>query len=240
MHRPRDGMGMMTLLVMNLTENQTFSNQTTSMQMLSPSVLVAATGLFLARKDISMNDLSQYKPLAQLNGWRDPTHEFEYLYVIRQVSKELCEKVLTDAKTQLHPLLRQADLEKLGQRTEFILVFKNALEKELAQKIVLWLPSVKIVYKFDALHRSNTDDWDNTIHLLLLVPRLLPAISELGITLDNEILKQLKHFRWSRFQDSKSMIEVQQVTPNEIRHGVCYGAMFFSLYAAPSQVWPLK
>ena len=93
-----------------------------------------------------MNDLSQLKPLAQLNGWRDPTHEFEYLYVIRQASKELCEKVLTDAKTQLHPLLRQVDLEKLGQRSEFTLAFKNALEKELARKIVLWLPSVKVVY----------------------------------------------------------------------------------------------
>ena len=187
-----------------------------------------------------MNGLSQLKQLAQVNGWRDPTHEFEYFYAIRQASSELCEKVLTVAKTQLHPLLRQVDLEKLGQRSEFILAFKNALEKELAQQIVLWLPSVKVVYKFDSLRRSNSDDWDNTIHLLLLVPRLLPAVRELGINLDSEILKRLKRLRWSRFQDSKSLIEVQQVTPNEIRHGVCYGAMFFSLYAAPSQVWPLK
>lgn len=187
-----------------------------------------------------MNVLSQLAYLAQLNGWRGPTHEFEYLCAIKQASNELCEKVLADAKAQLHPLLREVELENLGQRSEFILAFKTALEEELAQKIVLWLPSVKVVYKFDVLRRSNPEKWDNTIHLLLLVPRLLPAVGELGITLDTEILKRLKHFKWSRFQDSKSMIEVQQVTLNEIRHGVCYGAMFFSLYAAPAQVWPLK
>ena len=54
------------------------------------------------------------------------------------------------------------------------------------------------------------------------------------------MLKRLKDLSWSRFQVSKSFIEIQQVTPNEIRHGVCYAAMFVSLYSAPSQVWPLR
>ena len=158
----------------------------------------------------------------------------------RQGSSELCEKALMDAKTQLHPLLQQVDLEKLGQRREFVQAFKHALERAVAERIALWLPSVKAIYKFGPPRVSSTEGWDNTVHLLILVPRLLPSINELGTMLDHEILERVKHFRWSRFKDSQSVLELQQVTPHEIRHGVCYGAMFYSLYTAPVQVWPQK
>ena len=70
-------------------------------------------------------------------------------YAFRQVVEELCEKALMNAKSQLHPLLQQVDLEKLGQRREFVQGFKEALERAVAERIVLWLPSVKVVYKFD-------------------------------------------------------------------------------------------
>ena len=161
-------------------------------------------------------------------------------YAFRQGSSELCEQALMDAKTQLHPLLQQVDLEKLGQRREFVQAFKHALERAVAERIVLWLPSVKVVYKFDPPRGSSPEGWDKTIHLLILVPSLLPSINELGTMLDYEILKRLKHFGWSRFKDSQSILELQQVTPYEIRHGVCYGAMFYAFYTAPSQVWPVR
>ena len=48
----------------------------------------------------------------------------------------------------------------------------------------------------------------------------------------------LKHLRWSRFQKRKSILEIQQVTLDEIRHGTSYGAMFSSVYSAPVKVWP--
>jgi hypothetical protein len=165
---------------------------------------------------------------------------FKSALEFRQVSEELCEKALMDAKTQLHPLLQQVELEKLGQRREFVQAFRHSLEGVVAESIALWLPLVKVVYRFDALRGRSTDDWDNRIHLLILVPRLLPSINELGAELDREMLEQLQRFSWSRFQDSKSILEIQQVTPHEIRHGVCYGAMFYSLYTAPSQIWPLR
>lgn len=158
----------------------------------------------------------------------------------RRISDELSDHAQRDAKEQLHPLLQRVDLEKLSQRHEFLEAFKCSLEREIAQKIALWLPCVKVVYSFDSSRRKSTDDWDNTIHLLVLVPRLIPSIKELGAKLDIELLKSLKRLSWSRFQDSKFVVEIQQVTPEEMRHGVCYGAMFFSVYTAPSQVWPLR
>ena len=159
---------------------------------------------------------------------------------LKQAARDLCEKALTDAKIQLHPLLQQVELERLDQRCEFLQAFKHALEKELARKIVRWQPCVQAVYKFDAARGGRMECWDNTIHLLVLVPQLFHAINELGEKLDCDILKQFKRLSWTRFQNSKSIIEIQQVTPDEIRHRVSYGAMFLSLYAAPAQVWPLS
>lgn len=157
-----------------------------------------------------------------------------------QFSTELSENALIDAKTQLHPLLQQVDLERLGQRREFVQAFRQALEGVVAERIASWLPSVKLVYKFDSRRESSANCWDNSIHLLMLVHRLLPSINELAKMLDCELLEQLKHISWSRFRDSQSVLELQQVTPYEIRHGVCYGAMFYSFYTAPVQVWPLR
>ena len=76
-------------------------------------------------------------------------------YAFRQGSSELCEKALIDAKTQLHPLLQQVDLERLGQRREFVQAFKHSLEVVVAERIALWLPWVKVVYRFDALRGSE-------------------------------------------------------------------------------------
>ena len=53
-------------------------------------------------------------------------------YAFRQVSEELCKKAVMDAKTQLHPLLQQVDLEKLGHRREFVQAFKYALGGSVA------------------------------------------------------------------------------------------------------------
>ena len=120
----------------------------------------------------------------------------------------------------------------------FFPVSKNALERMVAQQIILWLPFVKAVYQFDFLWESNIEDWDNMIHLLVLVPQIMTPLNGLGAMLDNEILQQLKSLNWIRFAHSKSIVEIRQVTLYEIHHGICSGAMFYSAYAVPSQVCP--
>ena len=41
-----------------------------------------------------------------------------------QVTDDLCEKALNDARTHLHPLLRNVEVNRLGQRSEFLQAFK--------------------------------------------------------------------------------------------------------------------
>src|SRR5215211_9555630 len=90
---------------------------------------------------------------------------------IGQVVNDLCEKALEDAKAQLHPLLRTAAVERLGQRREFLQAFKSALERRIARKLADWQPTVQAVFKFDETQTEPMESWDGSIHLLVKVPR---------------------------------------------------------------------
>ena len=155
------------------------------------------------------------------------------------IANDLWEKALQDAKSQLHPLLENAELNRLDQRREFLQAFRSALEERIARKLALWQPAVQAVFRFDEAPMENAETWDGSIHLLLKVERLSNAVQVLGKKLDQSLTRCLKQKSWSRFHKRKSMLEIQQVTPNEMRHGISYGAMFFAVYTVPVKIWPL-
>ncbi len=80
--------------------------------------------------------------------------------------------------------------------------------------------------------------WDGSIHLLAKVPRLSDTLRILGRRLDRSLVKYLRQLHWPRFQKQQSILEVQQVTLSELRHGIGYGAMFHAVYTVPVKVWP--
>lgn len=157
---------------------------------------------------------------------------------LSDVASDLCEKAMQDAKKQLHPLMRDAHLGRLDERSEFVQAFKNALENRIARKLAAWQPGVQAVFKFDETPTENWETWDGSIHLLVKVPSLSDALKTLARKLDRSLLKYLKRLDWPRFQDRQSILEVQQVTPNELRHGIGYGGMFCAVYTVPVKVWP--
>lgn len=157
-----------------------------------------------------------------------------------QTANELCEKALNDAKAELHPLLRNVDVNRLDGRIEFLQAFKSALEQRIAKKLALWQPSVQSVFRFDDTYTRHDPSWDGRIRLLVKVPRLSNAIKSLGESLDKYLLGYLKQLGWSRFQEQQSILDVQQVTLDELRHGISYGAMFYAVHSVPVSVWPLK
>jgi hypothetical protein len=82
------------------------------------------------------------------------------------------------------------------------------------------------------------DTWDGSIHLLVKVPRLSDKVKRLGQLLDRSLVMCLRQSGWERFPTHHPVLEVQQVTPSELRHGIGYGAMFCAVYTAPVKVWP--
>jgi hypothetical protein len=84
---------------------------------------------------------------------------------------------------------------------------------------------------------QSREAWDGSIHLLVKVPHLSDTINKIGRKLDQSLTYCLKGLGWSRFQSHKSLLEIQQVTLNELRHGTSYGAMFYAAYSVPVKVW---
>jgi hypothetical protein len=157
-----------------------------------------------------------------------------------QVANDICENALNDAREQLHPLMRNSELRHLRKRGEFVQAFKLTLERRIAQKLASWQPGVQAVFQFDDSWMENRNTWDGSIHLLIKVPRLSNAIKTFGKKLDQDLTYCLQQLGWSLFCRRQSILEVQQVTSNELRHGISYGAMFHAVYSVPVKVWPLK
>ncbi len=157
-----------------------------------------------------------------------------------QVANSVCENALNDAKTQLHPLLRNVEFDRLDRREEFVRAFKLALEKRIAQIVTTWQPGVQAVFQFDESWMATRKPWDGSIHLLVEVPRLSSAIKAFGKKLDQNLVSSLKGLGWSRFRKRQSILEIQQVTPNKLRHALSYGAMFCAVYSLPVKVWPQR
>jgi hypothetical protein len=153
-------------------------------------------------------------------------------------ANELCEKALNDAREQLHPLTRNAELDHLDKRVEFVQAFKLALEKRIAQKLAACQPGVQAVFTFEESWMQRPRSWDSSIHLLVKVPRLSNTLKAVGKKLDRSLVKYLKQLSWSRFRTCQSVLEIQQVTPNELRRGISYGAMFCAVHSVPVKVWP--
>ena len=159
---------------------------------------------------------------------------------LEQEVNKLCEKALNDAKSQLHPLLHNVELERLDQRKEFTQAFKSALEQQIARTLAVWQPNVQAVFRFDTSRIKSNERWDGSIHLLIMVSKLSKKVKLLGEMLDKILVNYLRQLGLSRFQMSHSILEVQQVTPNEVRRGISYGAMFYAVYTVPVKVWPKK
>lgn len=155
-----------------------------------------------------------------------------------EVANELCDKALDDAKAQLHPLLRNIELDRLDRRHDFAQAFKLAFEQRIAQKLAAWQPGVQAVFAFDESWIESRKPWDGSIHLLVKVPHLSKGMKALGKQLDKSLVKYLKQLNWSRFRKHESILEIEQVTADEFRRCLSYGAMFCAVYSVPVKVWP--
>jgi len=157
-----------------------------------------------------------------------------------RVANDIFERALSDAKGQLHPLLREKEIYQLRKRHEFVEEFKLGLERSIAQKIARLYPGVQAIFRFDESWMEARKRWDGTLHLLVQVPRLSNGIKIFGKKLDHTLTSRLKQLGWSRFHERDSILEVQQVTADELRHGIGYGAMFYAVYSVPVKIWQGK
>ena len=174
------------------------------------------------------------------NKRREDSAKMAITQDFHQAANDICEKALKDAKEQLHPLMRNTDLFQLRKRSEFVQAFKLALAQRIAQKLTGWMSGLDAVFQFEESWIDNRSVWDGSIHLLVRVPHVSNTLKIVGKRLDQNLTTCLKQLGWSRFRKHQSILEIQQVTSSELRHGVGYGAMFYAVYSAPVKIWPLQ
>src|SRR5512146_1245918 len=120
------------------------------------------------------------------------THPLPDAPYFRGEANGICERALHEAKMGLHPLLEALEIHRLDQRSEFVQGFKLALERRIAQRLVVWQPAVQAVFKFEATRTVEGTPWDGMIHLLIKVPRLSDRIRMFARRLDVHLLDCLK------------------------------------------------
>ena len=98
--------------------------------------------------------------------------------------------------------------------------------------------NIQAIFQFDQRRIIDIQTWDGSVHLLAKVPLLSTSIGTLGKKLDHGLVRYLTRLNWQRFQGSSSILDVQQVTLDELRHSIGYAAMFCAVYTAPVRVWP--
>lgn len=157
-----------------------------------------------------------------------------------QVAKVLCERALSDAKSQLHPLVQNFELDRLDQRPAFLRAFKCALEHGISRKLTAWHPGIQTIFSYEEAPFENIEDWHGSIILLVKVPCLTEEMKELGKKLDCSLVNCLKQLNWRRFKECVSVLQVQQVTPRELSYCIGYGALFCAVYTVPIKVWPQR
>lgn len=152
-------------------------------------------------------------------------------------ANDLCQKALKEAKSQFHPLLHNAELDRLDQRQEFLQAFRCALEQRVARKLAAWYPDIQAIFRYEETPIKSMEDWNGSIYLLVKIPHLSEDVDALGKMLDRSLVKSLKHLHWQRFQKCQSILTMHQVTSNELRHGTGYSGMFFAAFTAPVKVF---
>jgi hypothetical protein len=157
-----------------------------------------------------------------------------------QAAEEIVDRALKDAKIRLHPLLRNLHMDALERRAEFVRALKRAIAYGIAEKIAAWEVDIDAIYQFEESWMENRTSWDGSIHLLAKVSRLSNGLGRLGDALDKSLLPLLRCSGWSCFRHRRSILELQQVTKNELRHCISYGAMFSAVYSVPVQIWPAR
>ena len=177
-----------------------------------------------------MRDINDYRFENSIECSMPTSEEFE------QVAKVLCERALSDAKSQLHPLLQNFELDRLDQRPQFLRAFKCALEHKISRKLAAWHPGIQAIFSYEEPSFKNIEDWHGSIILLVKVPFFTEGVKELGKKLDCNLVHCLKQLNWRRIKERHSVLEVQQVTPRELSYHIGYGALFCAVYTVPIKV----
>ena len=161
---------------------------------------------------------------------------------LTEVAETLRDDSLLVAREELAPSRGELPLEELLNDLDFVDSFKHSLASGIARVLAAYDRQVKSVHFYDPLvcrerRRIGKLPIEATIHLLVEVHHLSPALSVLIMALDHELTDSLKVLPSPWFAHRQFTLDVNFVTPEDIKVGRGHATLLSSLYTPPLKIW---
>ena len=161
---------------------------------------------------------------------------------LTEVAETLRDDSFLVAREGLVPPRDELPLETLLNDLEFVDHFKHSLAAGIARVLAAYDRQVKTIHYYDPRvcpeeRAGSTLPIDATIHLLVEVNHPSPALSVLILALDRELTECLKTLPSGRFANLSFILDVNVLTPEDIRAGRGHATLLSSLYTPPLKIW---
>jgi len=151
-----------------------------------------------------------------------PTH-------FSEVVETILERAFDMVRAHVPALKGTANLETMAKRPDFAGPFRCALAIELAKVIGADNPDVRTVFAYD-LAEPN-------LHLVALVSRPTFGHSAYIHALDQALCDRMKDLRVPDCSARTGLLDVQFVTPQDVRLGIGVSGLLSTVRTAPVRVW---
>lgn len=161
---------------------------------------------------------------------------------MQEIAEQLWNDALAQARQKMTPFHRQAELSELLLVPAFIDAFNHALAAGIAKILVENDKFLQAVYTYDPSMNPDSESGVDlpatpNVHLLMLVSKRSTALSALIASLDDALTGKLRELPTSTFAQSKSMLDVNLITEEDVRRGTGYAVLLSSVFAPPIKVW---
>jgi hypothetical protein len=162
---------------------------------------------------------------------------------LAEVAEKIRDNALDFAKMKLPPVKRDQNLEELFQQRNFTCDFKHGLVEGVCETIGEYDGKVLESYCFDP--DANPDcqsgdeiPLDGTINIILVVESKTAGLDALITSLDRGLTQALKELPIPSLVSYDSVLNIIQVTQNDVEKRKGYAALLSSLYVRALKVWP--
>jgi hypothetical protein len=161
---------------------------------------------------------------------------------LTEVAETLRDDSFLEARELLTPTRGELPLKTLLEDLDFVDCFKHNLASGIARVLAAYDRQVKAVHFYDPLVCSEGREGSNlpidaTIHLLVEVRHPSPALSVLVGALDHALTESLKELPSALFVHRQFTLDVNVLTPEDIKVGRGHATLLSSLYTPPLIIW---
>lgn len=161
---------------------------------------------------------------------------------VDSIAKRICHQALVETYDKLVPVEQELSLERLFQRRALFQSFKYSLAKGVAETLVTNDKRVRTVYVFEPSANPDAEAEEDlpleaTLHLLVVVETTSAALEALIASLDRGLVQCLKELPSPLLADRRSILDVNVVTEEAVKHKTGSANLLSSIFAPPLKLW---